>query len=52
MNREPDVPEADALEQAMEVDDGETIDRPDLDDEVPEADALEQATVVPDDERR
>ncbi|MBW8826455.1 MAG: hypothetical protein JF603_08910 [Acidobacteria bacterium] len=41
-----DVPEADALEQASEVDPGTRVDPPSTDPEVPEADALDQATEV------
>jgi hypothetical protein len=48
----PDVPEADAIEHATEVDPGEDATPIRLDPEVPEADALEQAIEVPDDERR
>jgi hypothetical protein len=48
---DPDVPEADAIEQAIDVDRGETIGVPDLRDEVPEADAIEQAIELPDEER-
>ena len=41
-----DVPEADAMEQAQEVDHGDVVDIPDLDPEVPEADALDQAIEI------
>ena len=47
------VPEADALEQASELDPDED-EAPSIADDVPEADALEQARGLPadDDERR
>jgi hypothetical protein len=47
---DPDVPEADALEQRREVSDAELDEAPHLGNEVPEADALEQARTVPLDE--
>lgn len=46
----PEVPEADALEQADEVTAGPRRVRPSRDPEVPEADAWEQAQEVPLDE--
>jgi hypothetical protein len=42
-----EVPEADALEQHLEVGSDEEVDEPTTDPEVPEADALEQARSVP-----
>ena len=47
MPADPEVPEADALDQAKEVDRGEVVLPPSRDPEVPEADALEQAVEVP-----
>jgi hypothetical protein len=47
---DPEVPEADALEQRREVSDEEVDEAPHLGNEVPEADALEQARTVPLDE--
>jgi hypothetical protein len=49
---DPEVPEADAIEQSIGLD-GEPDPQPDRDDLVPEADALEQSRVVEvDDEDR
>ena len=45
-----EVPAADAVEQALPVQDEPGVVAPTLDPEVPEADALEQATEVPVDE--
>jgi hypothetical protein len=51
-DRSTPVPEADALEQTAELDEGDD-DTPSSADDVPEADALEQARGVPhDDDRR
>ena len=41
-----DVPEADAMEQEIEVDPGKRIDPVNTDPEVPEADAIDQATEI------
>lgn len=55
-NTRPEVPEADALEQAQSVvpddeeDGGTSSPKPKLDFEVPEADAIEQALDVPEDD--
>jgi hypothetical protein len=53
-NTGPEVPEADAIEQAQAVvpDDGgaASLTLPEVAFEVPEADAIEQALDVPDDE--
>ena len=49
MPADPEVPEADALEQAREVEPGVVSLPPSRDPEVPEADALEQAAEVPPD---
>ena len=43
----PEVPEADALDQERDVDPEPTPFRPSTDVEVPEADALDQAREVP-----
>jgi hypothetical protein len=43
----PEVPEADALEQHREAEPGPVDDVPRLGTEVPEADALEQSREVP-----
>jgi len=43
----PEVPEADALDQARDVDPDPATYRPSSDPEVPEADALDQAREVP-----
>ena len=50
MANQDDVPEADALEQSLEVADDQIATRPQLGEEVPEADALEQSLAVPLDE--
>ena len=45
-----EIPEADAIEQAQPVEEGNIVDKPVPsldDDEVPEADAIEQAAEVP-----
>lgn len=42
-----EVPEADALEQHLEVGPDEAVDEPTSDPEAPEADALEQSRTVP-----
>lgn len=42
-----EVPEPDAVEQALPVDEGPAFVEPSLEPEVPEADALEQARVEP-----
>lgn len=45
-----DIPEADAAEQAREVDPAGGPPSPRRDPEAPEADAIEQSQVVPDDD--
>ena len=45
-----EVPEPDAVEQALPVEDGPGFVEPSLEPEVPEADALEQARTEPVDE--
>jgi len=47
---DPEAPEADALDQSIEVTEGRKLDRLTRDPEAPEADALEQAMVEPLDE--
>lgn len=47
---ELEVPEPDAVEQALTVADSPTMTEPSVDPEAPEADALEQAMVAPTDE--
>ena len=42
-----EVPEPDAVEQALPVDDVPTVDPPSVDPEAPEADAVEQAQPAP-----
>lgn len=44
---ESEVPEADALEQHLEVATEDEVEEPSGDPEVPEADALEQSRTVP-----
>ena len=46
LDRDDEVPEADALDQAREVQPGEHFEWPNLDGEVSEYDALEQARSV------
>jgi hypothetical protein len=44
---DPEVPEADALDQEREVEPGPADDEPTLDPEVDEGDALDQSRIVP-----
>lgn len=46
-SRDPEVPQADALDQEREVEPGPADDEPTLDPEVDEGDALEQSRTVP-----
>jgi hypothetical protein len=48
--KEPDVPEADAIEQDQSVEEEELPKAPKIPPDVPEADALDQARSVPLDE--
>lgn len=45
---EPEVPQADAVDQAQEVEPGWRVGRVSRGFEVPEADAIDQATEIPD----
>lgn len=42
-----EVPEADALEQRLAIEDDDEVETPVMHPEVPEADALEQSQIVP-----